>query len=165
MTKKKLKKGIMTGALVVVILIIGYLVYSNFLSSGRGAPGEALEPGMEAMPPEEMEPAMPGEPGLEAPGEPSAPIGPVTSSKLKTDILTDPRFADLKIFGDLPVEVGEVGRDNPFIPFEGYKSGTEEETEEGGEGEAEQLEETETPAESPSEGGEEELPGEEAGLP
>lgn len=32
-------------------------------------------------------------------------------------LLGDPRFQELKQFGELPVEQGPTGRKNPFLPF------------------------------------------------
>jgi len=33
------------------------------------------------------------------------------------DFLKDTNFQALKIYGEWPLEVGEKGRDNPFVPF------------------------------------------------
>lgn len=106
--------------LLVVILVIGYLVYANFLAK-PSAPADVPEmatPGGGGVPTGGI--SLPGmgtttpSPGTGSTG------GAVPSSKLNADLLNDPRFADLVIFGE-PVEVGEVGRENPFIPYEGYK--------------------------------------------
>lgn len=61
----------------------------------------------------------------------------IHSPKLDTDVLTDPRFSDLVIFGDSPLEIGEVGRENPFVPFGGFEAGNDE----GGEGGEEEVKE------------------------
>lgn len=39
----------------------------------------------------------------------------ITLPELNLDILNDPRFQNLRPYGDLPVEVGETGRENPFL--------------------------------------------------
>jgi len=33
------------------------------------------------------------------------------------DFLKAPYFQDLKVYGEWPLEIGEKGRDNPFVPF------------------------------------------------
>ncbi len=140
MTKEKRKKTMLAVALVLILLAIAYLVYTSFLSKPE------LDASLDIVPAEE-DSEVPGGPEI----EPGIPVE-ISSPKLKTDLLTDPRFTDLVIFGDLPVEVGEVGRENPFIPFEGYGTGGGEEEEEGegeseeeGEGEEEEEEGAEPP--------------------
>jgi len=93
---------------VIIILVIAYLLYTNFLSKPPAA-------GIDIIPAEGEDSELPQDPGSRL-GVPSQ----ISSPKLKTDLLNDPRFTDLVIFGDLPVEVGEVGRDNPFVPYDGY---------------------------------------------
>jgi len=110
MDKAKRKQTMMLVIVAVIFLVIGYLVYINFLSP-KTPPTPLLEAGAE-----------PSAPGSEAPLPP-----PVqgSSSKLNTDILNDPRFSELKIFGDAPIEIGPIGRENPFVPYEGYISSGE----------------------------------------
>lgn len=113
---------------VVVLLAMGYLVYNNFLAKPAPPPGMGVAPGTEGVPSaggEGLPPSTPT-PGDTQAAVPSPSGGAVSSPKLKTDLLKDPRFSDLVIFGDLPIEVGEVGRPNPFIPYEGYESGGSE---------------------------------------
>lgn len=115
MDKAKRKQTIMLVVVAVIFLAIGYLVYTNFLSN-KTSPDLMMETG------EDPGAALP-EPGSETPLPP-----PVqgSSSKLNTDILNDPRFSELKIFGDTPIEIGPIGRENPFVPYEGYSSGGEQ---------------------------------------
>jgi len=49
-------------------------------------------------------------------------IGPVPSGaeedlELDKDFFEDPRYQGLKFYGQWPIEVGEVGRENPFLPY------------------------------------------------
>ncbi len=110
MDKAKRKQTILIVVFLIVILITGYLVYSTFFSKkphSVSAPfGITEEGGATATAP-----------------SPATSSQNIPSSKLNTDLLTDPRFSQLMIFGDVPIEVGPVGRDNPFVPYEGYKSG------------------------------------------
>jgi len=115
MDKAKRKQTIMLVIVGVIFLAIGYLVYTNFLS--EKAPPVLSEAGADpsaAL----LAPA----PGSEAP----LPL-PIqdSSSKLNTDILNDPRFSELKIFGDVPIEIGPIGRENPFVPYDGYSNSGE----------------------------------------
>ena len=114
MDKAKRKQTILLGIFLVVVLVAGYLFYISFFGK-KSSPELGAVPG-----------AMPGAPEaiMTAPSI-TTPSQNVSSSKLKTDLLTDPRFSQLVIFGEVPIEVGPVGRDNPFIPYEGYKSGSE----------------------------------------
>lgn len=41
----------------------------------------------------------------------------IFSPDLKMDVLSDPRFSELVIYGDVPLEIEELGRENPFLPF------------------------------------------------
>lgn len=111
----------------IVVLGMGYLVYSNFLAKPAPPAGMGVAPGTEGVPSaggEGLPPSTPM-PGDTQAAVSSPSLGAVSSPKLKTDLLKDPRFSDLVIFGDLPIEVGEVGRSNPFIPYEGYKTSNE----------------------------------------
>lgn len=118
MDKAKRKQNIMLIIFGVIFLVIGYLVYSNFLSKKTpfGLPEAGIVPGGAPVMPGAISPA----PGSEVPL-----LSQGSSSKLNTDILNDPRFSELKIFGDVPIEIGPIGRENPFVPYEGYKSGGE----------------------------------------
>lgn len=37
-------------------------------------------------------------------------------STLGESLFDDPRYTELEPHGDLPVQIGDVGRDNPFVP-------------------------------------------------
>ncbi|MDP2918213.1 MAG: hypothetical protein Q8N68_01810 [bacterium] len=114
MDQAKRKQTIMLVIVAIIFLAIGYLVYANFLS--KKTPPILLETGADpsaAL----LAPA----PGSEAP---LPPLIQDSSSGLNTDILNDPRFSELKIFGDVPIEIGPVGRENPFVPYEGYTNTT-----------------------------------------
>ncbi len=50
----------------------------------------------------------------------------ISSPNLKTELLADPRFRELVIYGN-PVEVGAIGRENPFLPFSEEESSPGEE--------------------------------------
>lgn len=110
MERAKLKQNILISVFVVVVLVSGYLYYSNFMQKPK-----AVNDFM----PMELDPNF------------ISPINPVVpnqgfSSRLKTNLLSDPRFANLKVFGNVPIEVGTLGKDNPFIPYEGYREVTNE---------------------------------------
>jgi hypothetical protein len=42
--------------------------------------------------------------------------------KLDIEFLTKELLPALKIHGDLPIKKGETGRDNPYLPYQGYIS-------------------------------------------
>ncbi|MFA4881016.1 MAG: hypothetical protein WC650_05345 [Candidatus Doudnabacteria bacterium] len=117
MDKAKRKQTILIGIFLVAILVTGYLVYTSFFGRKSSEP----VPELGAVP--DIIPVVPG--AIVTAPSITTPSQNVPSSKLKTDLLTDPRFSQLVIFGEVPIEVGPVGRDNPFIPYEGYKSGGE----------------------------------------
>ncbi len=49
---------------------------------------------------------------IDTPAKRPAPIS--SQLKLGSEVLEDKRFINLKIFGSLPLQVGEVGRVDPF---------------------------------------------------
>ena len=97
LARKSLSKKriiILGGTMVLLWGIIGVVVYLNFVPK---AP--SIKPTL----------VLPIEPII-SPGQPTGKFDLKTSA----DILRDPALTNLKIFGEVPLEVTTLGRDNPF---------------------------------------------------
>lgn len=98
------RKKILFGILIIVIIGGGIWLFKAFKTKPRSAI-----------------PTLPSQ--GEAAAQVTAPslAEQISSPNLKTELLADPRFRELVIYGT-PVEVGEIGRENPFLPFSDQES-------------------------------------------
>ncbi|MFA4818610.1 MAG: hypothetical protein WC621_02085 [Patescibacteria group bacterium] len=105
LARKKLsrqKVAILSGTIALVWIIIGGLLYVNFGSKPLPAPPlVGLGNKVGSMP------------------LPNAGNNAVAGStvKLPTDLLDNPQFKNLQIFGEVPLRTKELGRLNPFEPL------------------------------------------------
>ena len=92
LTKQRI--ALYAGIMLVVWGTIGVLLYRNFLS----------------------QPSSPPPSGISLPDNlPTAGLpGTRTPTELNRKLLQDPRFVNLKIYGDIPVEPKGLGKPNPF---------------------------------------------------
>lgn len=90
---------ILSGALVVVWGIIGVVVYRSFIA----------KPTPQATPITPVQPVVPETPG----GSASIP-----TEGFDRSILQDQRLINLKVFGEVPLEVRARGNSNPFETYE-----------------------------------------------
>lgn len=98
------KQQILIAALIAVVAVSALIIYFGFFRSPASLPaGEISPPGM-------TNNAQNGE-ALKASGE----IGDVNFL-----FLQNPRFLELKKYGEWPIQPRQPGRENPFLPFEGY---------------------------------------------
>ena len=93
-SKKKIL--LLGGTMAVVWLIIGVVVYRTFLAK----PAPAPESPIVSLP-------------VSQPNQPV--VTPVTPSQVNFEILRDPKLTNLKVYGEVPVEVKALGRPNPFL--------------------------------------------------
>ena len=80
--------------MVILVGLIGYLLYDNFLS-GYIKPADSVEVNIKPL------------------------VVPTVNTEFETDFLSKEPYINLKENGDLPVKAGRIGRPNPFlsIPF------------------------------------------------
>lgn len=100
LARKSLSKKrtiILSSTLAVVWIIIGIVVYKNFVPNAA---------------PTIPTPVLPSNPG-------TSPAKPVEKFDLQvsTEILRDPALTNLKIYGEIPLQVTGLGRPNPFAPI------------------------------------------------
>ncbi len=101
MARKRLSSKrvlVLSGALAVVWGIIGVVVYRSFLAK----PTPAVTP----IVPVQTVPEIPGV------------SMPVPTEGFDRSILQDPRLINLKVFGEVPLEVRVRGNSNPFETYE-----------------------------------------------
>ncbi|MBI5466369.1 MAG: hypothetical protein HY974_03710 [Candidatus Kerfeldbacteria bacterium] len=91
----KQRIALYAGIMVVVWGIIGVVVYKNFFST----PGPTAPAGVN------LPTDLPTGDGI---------LGARTPTELNRKLLQDPRFINLKIYGEVPVEPRGLGKSNPF---------------------------------------------------
>ncbi len=101
--EKKQQKLIMI--LTVVIVAIFITIYFGLIRPKSGAPPTAPAGGIAGGVVPDKSPAVAGNGEIE---------------DINFLFLQDPRFLELKKYGEWPIKPRETGRDNPFEPFEGY---------------------------------------------
>lgn len=85
-------EGMFLGLIVFFGLMLGYLIYSNTPPAENELPQPAVPPDQETR-------------------------EKISQLQLNFSLFDHLSFDQLKIFGEVPVQPGEVGKENPFAPF------------------------------------------------
>lgn len=97
------KQKILIIVLVVIILLIAAILYFG-LFGGVSIPAPTISPRTLLPSPAEIQPAISIEKQIEL-------------IKLDSRVLDSSLFKSFKVYGEIPIKIENVGRDNPFVPF------------------------------------------------